>query len=67
MTDDQFQALATLLRMREGPVRKAARMVLVEGIAQAEAARCAGTLPQHVNRAIKACRRGLDLARRAVS
>lgn len=63
LTADQFDALATLLRLRDGPVRAAARLVLVEGDSQAEAARRAGTLSQHVNRAVKACRRGLDLAR----
>lgn len=63
LTAEQFDALATLLRLRDGPVRAAARLVLVDGDRQAEAARRAGTLPQHVYRAVKACRRGLNLAR----
>lgn len=60
---DQFEALATLLRMRDSPARDAARRVLVEGAGTTEAARAAGTGPQNVHRAVTACRRGLDLAR----
>ncbi len=41
MTSEQFQALAQLqlLRLRQGPQREAARLVLVDGLRQADAAR----------------------------
>ena len=63
MTDQQFSALAELLRMRDGASRSAARLVLVDGIAPAEAARQVGTTPQAVNSALRSCERGMALAR----
>ena len=42
MNAAQFEALAELLRMRGGASQEAARLVLVEGIAPAEAARRTG-------------------------
>lgn len=63
MNQSQFAALAQLLRMRDGPIQAAARLVLVDGLRQSEAARRTGVLPQHVNRAVKACRVGAELAR----
>lgn len=65
MKDDQFAALAELLRMRASASREAARLVLVDGMAPAEAARAAGTTPQAVNSALRSCERGLRLARTA--
>lgn len=65
MTDDQFSALAELLRLRGGVSQEAARLVLVEGLAPSEAARRAGTTPQAVSNALASCRRGLELAARA--
>lgn len=65
MTIEQFQALAELLRMRDGASKTAASMVLVEGLAPAEAARRAGTTPQAVNSALRSCERGVTLARTA--
>lgn len=67
MTDAQFSALAELLRLRGGASQEAARLVLVDGIAPAEAARQAGTTPQATSNALASCRRGLELARRAVT
>ena len=63
MNAAQFEALAELLRMREGASRSAARLVLVDGIAPAEAARQVGTTPQAVNSALRSCERGIALAR----
>lgn len=65
MTEDQFTALAELLRMRGGASQEAARLVLVEGLSTTEAARRVGTSPQGVSNVLASCRRGLDLARRA--
>ncbi|MCY1359800.1 hypothetical protein D9M69_463950 [compost metagenome] len=67
MTAEQFQALADLLRMRDGASKTAAHLVLVNGLSPAEAARQAGTTPQAVNSALRSCERGLELARRAVT
>lgn len=39
MTSTQFDALAQLLRLRAGPQQAAARLVLVDGLAPADAAR----------------------------
>lgn len=64
MTGEQFAALAELLRLRGGASQEAARLVLVEGLAPAEAARRAGTTPQAASNALASCRRGLDLAQR---
>lgn len=63
MTGAQFDALAELLRMREGASKTAARLVLVDGKSPAEAARLAGTTPQSVNSALRSCERGAQLAR----
>ena len=63
MTNKQFTALAELIRLRENSAaRHAAMLVLVEGLTQADAARKAGTGPQNVNRVIKTCLNGMELA-----
>lgn len=67
MTPDQFAALAELLRLRGGASEDAARLVLVEGLTPAEAARQAGASPQAVSNALARCRRGMELAKRAAS
>lgn len=64
MTENQFTALAELLRMRGGASQEAARLVLVEGLSTTEAARRVGTSPQGVSNVLASCRRGLELARR---
>lgn len=64
ITETQFEALAELLRMQNGVRREAARLVLVEGLKPADAARRAGTTPQTVNSALVSCRRGIELAQR---
>lgn len=67
MAPDQFQALAQLLRLRTGPAQDAARMVLVDGASQADAARATGLTPQAVHNAVRRAQAGLELAQAAVS
>jgi len=45
-----------------GVRREAARLVMVDGLRPADAARQAGTTPQTVNSALVSCRRGIALA-----
>ena len=66
MTPEQFEALAQLLRMREGSQsRELARLVLVEGISQAEATAQLGATRSAASNAVRAARAGLALARTA--
>lgn len=65
MNSDQFQALAQLLRLRQGPQREAARLVLVDGVRQADAARMAGCSASALGNTLRTCRAGLELARLA--
>ena len=66
MTYDQFQALAQLLRLRQGPQREAARLVLVDGVRQADAARVTGCSASALGNTLRTCRSGLELARVAI-
>jgi predicted DNA-binding protein (UPF0251 family) len=50
MTADQFNALSALLGGSSQQVREALRLVLVEGMRQADAARQAGVTRQSLNR-----------------
>ena len=63
MTAQQFEALAKLLQLRQGPQREAARLVLVDGLRQADAARMAGCSPSALGNTLRTCRAGLELAR----
>ena len=65
MTPTQFDALAQLLRLRAGPQQAAARLVLVDGLAPADAARQAGVSLSALGNTLRACKRGLTLARLA--
>ena len=65
MTVQQFNALAQLLRLRQGPQREAARLVLVDGVRQADAARMAGCSASALSNTLRTCRAGLELARLA--
>ena len=67
MTPERFEALASLLRLRFGPAQVAARLVLVDGLRLADAAREAGCTPQNAANTLAACRRGLALARVAAA
>lgn len=61
MSPAQFAALAELLRLRGGASEEVARLVLVEGLTPAEAARQTGASPQAVSNAVSRCRRGMEL------
>ncbi|MEE9872523.1 MULTISPECIES: hypothetical protein [Delftia] len=57
-----FDACSELLKASSGPVRDAARAVLVDGVPQAEAARMFGCFPQSLSRTIASYRRAMELA-----
>lgn len=64
ITDEQFDAIAQLIRMqRDQPSAQAARLVLVEGMTGAEAARRLGVTPQTVSGAVVRVQRAMALAR----
>ena len=67
MTDAAFQALSQLLRLRQGSQREAARLVLVDGMRQADAARMAGCSASALGNTLRTCRAGLELARAAIA
>lgn len=56
MTREQFEAVAKLIRSGDSPSRTAARLVLVDGLIPAEAARQAGCTPQAASNALRAYR-----------
>lgn len=62
----QFDALARLIRVRDGASRSAALLVLVDGMSQADAARQTGLTPSGVARVVGRLRRGAALARDAL-
>ncbi|MDR1708921.1 MAG: transcriptional regulator KorA [Candidatus Accumulibacter sp.] len=61
LTNRAFQALAALLRLRASRSREAARLVLVDGMRQADAARESGISAQNCHDAVASCKRGLKL------
>lgn len=65
MTNDQFLALAKLMRMASGPAQEAARLVLVDGLKPADAARATKVTPQAAGQAVKRVRAALKLAQTA--
>lgn len=65
MTDAQFDALTGLLRMTSQPILTAARLVLVAGERQADAARDAGCTTGNLARAVTRLLDADDLIRRA--
>ena len=65
MTAEQFAALSALMGLRAGPAQTAARLVLVEGLTKAEAARRAGCAPQSADQAVRRCQRAIKLAQQA--
>lgn len=65
MTPEAFQALVKLLRMTGAKSIEAARMVLVEGRSQKDAALATGLTAPGVSQAVRKCRAGLELARMA--
>lgn len=65
MTPAQFEAVATLAQLRAGPQCEAARLVLVDGLRAADAARTAGCSASGLSNTMAVCRRVLGLARQA--
>jgi DNA-directed RNA polymerase specialized sigma24 family protein len=63
MTAQQFDALAELIRMRPGPSREAARLVLVDGAPLKLAASAAGITVGGTSNAVQRVRRALGLAK----
>ena len=61
MTLQQFEALASLIRMR-GASREAARLVLVEGASLLSAATATGITVAGVSNAVQRARRAMTLA-----
>jgi predicted DNA-binding protein (UPF0251 family) len=66
MTPDQFNALSALLGGSSQQVREALRLVLVEGMRQADAARQAGATRQALNRRMRQAAKIMGHARRIV-
>ena len=64
MTPKQFEALATLLRMRPGATRDVTRAVLVRGASVADAAREVGIAYVQAYKAVQRARKGLELVQR---
>lgn len=67
MTAAQFDALAQLLRVRDGAAREAACLVLVDGLQPSEAARLTGLSAASVSNAVSRFRRGMELATAAAT
>lgn len=65
MTQDQFAALAQLLRLRPGPAQETARLALVEGLKPLDAIARTGIERGAGYHAISRARAGLELAHRA--
>ena len=67
MTPASFDALSRLLRHRhDSQARELVRLVLVDGLTQADAARQVGATEQAASNALRAARATLELARVAV-
>jgi hypothetical protein len=65
MTNDQFDALSALLRLRGSRSQEAARLVLVDGYPVQQAASEAGVSPASAAGTLAAIERGLAMARKA--
>ena len=63
LTAEQFSAMAALMGQPASKSAAAARLVLVEGLSSAEAARRVGITTQGANQAVQRCRRVIELAR----
>ena len=65
MTNDQFAALAQLLRLRGGAAQEVARLVLVDGLSVPDAAARTGLELRAAYYAAERAQQGMDLARKA--
>lgn len=63
MTNEQFNAIAELIRMRNGASQKAAKLVLVNGLDNQSAAKKAKLTLGGVSNAVNRCKRALELAK----
>jgi hypothetical protein len=63
MTADQFDALATLIRLQASASREAARLVLVDGATVTTAAVRTGLTRQGASQVVLRCREAIELAR----
>jgi hypothetical protein len=66
MTAAQFDALAELLRLRDGPAARAARLVMVEKKTTADAARDMAIDYRVAYESVQRVKAGLALAQKAV-
>ena len=64
MNDISFDALAQLLRLRAGPARDAARLVLVQGYTVPDAARACALPYALAYKAVRRCKDGMELVQR---
>lgn len=60
MNPQAFDLLCAILRMRNGPMRHGARLVLVEGMRPGDAAACLQCAEQSIRNAVQRMRRGRD-------
>jgi len=67
MTSERFAVIARLIRMRGGAAQEAARLVLVDGMRPANAARATGLSLNSVCNAVARGRRADALVTRAAS
>ena len=63
LTTEQLSDMAALMGQPASKSAAAARLVLVEGLSSAEAARRVGITTQGANQAVQRCRRVIELAR----
>ena len=66
MTNDQFNALAQLLRLRGGTAQEVARLVLVDGLSVSDASARTGLELRAAYYAVERAKHGLELARNAI-
>ena len=66
MTNDQFDALAQLMRLRGGAAQEVARLVLVDGLSVSDASARTGLELRAAYYAVERAKQGLELARNAI-
>ena len=66
MTNDQFNALAQMLRLRGGAAKEVARLVLVDGLSVSDASARTGLELCAAYYAVERAKQGLELARNAI-
>lgn len=67
LTSKQFQALAKISRLRNGPAQEAARLILVEGYTATDAAKEVGCLIQSASNTYLRCLANLKLIDQVVN